>query len=404
MLCNRLCLSNLDLVQRFKLLRRHGVLLVHIAHLLEPSGGFILFLFQLCQPGVDFRIDEVGNVLAIHDLWYDVPLPLRHFQVVRHVQWLIKCPIDAPCALLRVGDLRLLANARPCWMFHGNALHCITVPWHRHVSSVFHVIGFARVELLGHAPGKKLFARKLLDIHHPVVRERAHRDEATVFHILGGLCAGCFGCRGRGDHVVDGLPVLLREVFQLPDVRLVARYHKRLVDKQGLQAVKQGGLLGNGVSAFLRHVYDVQSHRVEMGERGDALHFNGVSLFQGSVQDPRGVDDLPSEVSIVCMADVERLGGEGVGLHVHVGSGHFVEEAALSHVRVSAHDDGSCVWIDGRKPGHVLPDLFEVGEAGSQFLDDGAHASERGSLELFAAVEGVSVLEQLHVFFGHFVH
>jgi len=47
---------------------------------------------------------------------------------------------------------------------------------------------------------------------------------------------------------------------------------------------------------------------------------------------------LPFVVQLVAVAQVERLGGEGVVLHIHVGARDCVHERRLAHVGV-AHDE-----------------------------------------------------------------
>ena len=51
----------------------------------------------------------------------------------------------------------------------------------------------------------------------------------------------------------------------------------------------------------------------------------------------------------------------------------------------------------------MLPDLLEVRERRGVLLHDGAHASQRRSLELLASVERVAVLEELDVILGDLV-
>jgi hypothetical protein len=52
----------------------------------------------------------------------------------------------------------------------------------------------------------------------------------------------------------------------------------------------------------------------------------------------------------------------------------------------------------------MLSDFLEVAERGLQFLEESAHSTEGGSLELFAPVERVGVLKQSDVILGDAVH
>lgn len=55
---------------------------------------------------------------------------------------------------------------------------------------------------------------------------------------------------------------------------------------------------------------------------------------------------LPAEVSVVHVAHVERLGGEGVGLHLDVSSRHLIHEAGLAHIGEATDEEGAGVRIN----------------------------------------------------------
>ena len=63
-----------------------------------------------------------------------------------------------------------------------------------------------------------------------------------------------------------------------------------------------------------------------------SLHLDGVALLEGVVEDARRVDDLPPQILVVGVAHEERLGGEGVGLHLHISSRDLVDEAGLANI------------------------------------------------------------------------
>ena len=58
------------------------------------------------------------------------------------------------------------------------------------------------------------------------------------------------------------------------------------------------------------------------------LHLDGVALLQRPVQQAGRVDDLPAQVLVVHVAHEERLGGERVGLHVHIRARHLCAATA----------------------------------------------------------------------------
>ena len=70
---------------------------------------------------------------------------------------------------------------------------------------------------------------------------------------------------------------------------------------------------------------------------------------------------LPSEVSIVGVADEETLGGEGVRLYFDVGASDLVDERGFAHVGKSRDQDGASIRVDRRQTGQVLTDLVRGG-------------------------------------------
>ena len=156
-------------------------------------------------------------------------------------------------------------------------------------------------------------------------------------------------------------------------------------------------LLCDGVAALLREVDDVEDGGLEVGERGDRLHLDRVPLLERLVQHARRVEHLPAHVLVVHVADVQRLGGERVRLHVDVRARHLVHERRLADVGVAGDDDRPRRRVDRRQAHQVLAHLLEVLEGALLALEHGAHAAERGALERLAAVERVAVLEQLDV-------
>ena len=69
---------------------------------------------------------------------------------------------------------------------------------------------------------------------------------------------------------------------------------------------------------MLGDVHDVEDGRAQMGHGSDGLHFDCVSVLEIVVQNTGRVDHLPSEIFVIGVADVQRLGGESVRLHFDV--------------------------------------------------------------------------------------
>ncbi len=55
-----------------------------------------------------------------------------------------------------------------------------------------------------------------------------------------------------------------------------------------------------------------------MSQGGNSLHFDYVPFFKLVVEDPRGVNDLPTEVLVIHVPYVKRLGRESPRLNLDV--------------------------------------------------------------------------------------
>ena len=140
-----------------------------------------------------------------------------------------------------------------------------------------------------------------------------------------------------------------------------------------------------------------------MSESSDGLHFDGVPVLQRVVQDAWCVHHLPAQVAVVQVTHKQRLCGEGVRLDLNVGPRDLVHEAGLADVGEPADEDGASVGVDGGEPGQVLPHLLQVLQALVLPLHDGAHPTQRRSLQLLAAVERVAELHEADVVARHAV-
>lgn len=134
-----------------------------------------------------------------------------------------------------------------------------------------------------------------------------------------------------------------------------------------------------------------------MSESSDRLHLDRVHLLKRVVKHTGSVDDLPAEVLVVHVPDEEGFGGEGVGLDVDIGASDLVDEGGLADVGVTADKEGTGSRVDGGETRHVLADLLEVGEGVLLALHNRRHTTESSLLELLAAVETVTELEETAV-------
>jgi len=94
----------------------------------------------------------------------------------------------------------------------------------------------------------------------------------------------------------------------------------------------------------------------------DTLHLDRVHFLEWVVEDPRGIDDLPSQVLVVEVTNEKRLGRKRVRLYVYVRTCDLVDEGRLSDVGIPADKQSPRVGVNRGKTGHMLPDLLEVSE------------------------------------------
>jgi len=96
----------------------------------------------------------------------------------------------------------------------------------------------------------------------------------------------------------------------------------------------------------------------------------------------------------------QALGGEGIWLNVHVGSGNVLQEGRLSGVWITANKQSASIWVDGRETAAMLTDTLQIDERVLQALGDGGHAAKSSPLELFALEKRLAILEQSDIVAG----
>ena len=89
---------------------------------------------------------------------------------------------------------------------------------------------------------------------------------------------------------------LLVGIERLPGlgINLVDNDDELLVGKERFDGLEQADLLLEGVAALLGDVDKVQDGAGQMRQGRDGLHFDGVALLEGVIEDAGRVDDLPS--------------------------------------------------------------------------------------------------------------
>lgn len=111
------------------------------------------------------------------------------------------------------------------------------------------------------------------------------------------------------------------------------------------------------------------------------------------VQHTGGIYCLKSEVLVIEMTNEQAFGCERIWLNVDICSADALQEARLAHIWMAAHQKGSGVRIDRGKTTKMLTDLVEVEKGILQSLANGGHTTERGTLELLALKQRLSIFE-----------
>lgn len=132
-----------------------------------------------------------------------------------------------------------------------------------------------------------------------------------------------------------------------------------------------------------------------MGESSDWLPFNGVSLFELVIENTRSIDNLPFEILVVHVSNVERFGGERVRLDLNICSRQQVDEWWLSNIGEARKKKSSRCRVDGWKSREMLAYLEEIKLAASPQI---YLTSSRYSRLAFCLLTIVHILPRAAVF------
>ena len=121
------------------------------------------------------------------------------------------------------------------------------------------------------------------------------------------------------------------------------------------------------------------------------------------VQDSGGINDLPTQVLVVRVTHVQRLGRESVGLDLNIGTGDLVDETRFANIGKATDEQSSGIGINGWETTQMLPNLFEIGQALTLPLHDGGHPTQGSAFKLLASIERVSILKKTYIVFGDIV-
>mmetsp|Transcript_71301 Transcript_71301/g.104479 ORF Transcript_71301/g.104479 Transcript_71301/m.104479 type:complete len:344 (+) Transcript_71301:547-1578(+) len=328
-------LLTLDLIET--IVKRIGIFFVLTLRL-----KLLLLALKFFKHALNFGINKVGNVFAIHNLGDGIELPVLVLEtkilltevhrvhtsttVLKHNLFLqlarrVHCRALGHAHLHRAGDDRGTLGAVARFRHRDvNTRKLINL-----MPSLFGPVGLASNTL-----GKESIAGRRLETHHTVLSQGRARDKCHIVAL----------------HRLDQSFLLLRALLHGFDVTLVEHNHERLALKEGLDVVEQRHLLLDRIAALLGKVNKVEHARLQMHQCGNRLHLDGVALLEGVIQNARSVNNLPPEILVVHVAHEERLGSERVRLNLALGTRHLVHKGGLAHIGVPAHEKRACVRVD----------------------------------------------------------
>jgi hypothetical protein len=129
---------------------------------------------------------------------------------------------------------------------------------------------------------KEQIASGLLDFSDTLLAHGTHRQSKST--------------RNGVNEFLDHGRLLGSELLRPPDINLVENDDEGLVAEKREDRVEQVALLLDTVTALLGNINKVENSAAKVSKSCDGLHFNSVSVFEGLIENTRGIDDLPSQI------------------------------------------------------------------------------------------------------------
>ena len=126
-----------------------------------------------------------------------------------------------------------------------------------------------------------------------------------------------------------------------------------------------------------------------MSQSSNGLHFDRISLSEGSVQDTRGVNTLNSHILKISVAHIKILSGKRHRRNLNIGPSEFIDKTRLSDIGVAEEKNRWQVRVNGWEPTDVFSDLLQIGERRPYSLNRGTHSTESSYLKSLAPVERI---------------
>lgn len=151
------------------------------------------------------------------------------------------------------------------------------------------------------------------------------------------------------------------------------------------------------VSTAFWNIKEEKNTGVQMSQSSDSLHFDGIPLIKRMVEDSGSVDNLPARVLVISMTDEKTLSSEGIWLNINVCIGQVINQTRFTNIGEPSKNEGPGIGVNSWKSTQMLSDFFQIAEGWLELLDKGTHSTESCSLQLFAPVEGISILQKSHI-------
>jgi hypothetical protein len=91
------------------------------------------------------------------------------------------------------------------------------------------------------------------------------------------------------------------------------------------------------------------------------------------------------------------LSGKRIRLNFDISVGDLVDETGFTGVGETSDQEGTSVRVDSGHSCQMLSDFFEETERRTESLDNLGHSTESSSLEHFASIQGITVLQESDV-------
>ena len=193
--------------------------------------------------------------------------------------------------------------------------------WLGDMDSVEDRVDFGTLDLVPNPVSQQHVARLSLELHDALLGITRDLDAGHALLV---------------NDLIDESTIFRRQVVEAHDIDFVDDEDGRFVGEEGFNRMEEFALGLDAVTALFTEIHKVQNTAFEMRKSRDTLHLDRVHFLEWMVEDPGGINDLPSQILVVEVTNEKRLGRKRVRLHVHIRTCDFVDEGRLSDIGVPA--------------------------------------------------------------------